>query len=583
MPKARKRTTRKPVKAIGTPQPPEIPDGERLYILDVPFQERAIASSNGAKWNAALRATIYIGKTLPPGLHPYASLPFSWERWQEDDYNGTIGPIPKSKKTFTPRPHQISGAKAIHRAAKAGARGFLLADQVGLGKTITAIEGTLALRDIRPVEKILILAPLAVVPHWRRTIEDMGLHEKNIRVCVINYDRAKKLLEVPESALTAKRTATKNRRIAREGTTIVNWDVVILDESHKLKNPSQRTTAVSRIAGYGKKREEAPFVIWASATAGQQPLELRYLAPLFAQLTQSTSSSLKDFGPWLQTQGFHVNHEPRYDTWEWTLDPKERNEDIERMRALLFDRKTPVALRRLPTDISGWPEIVRILSPVELTPEQWRLYNQAWTEFRREMKLASKGNDPKAGMVARLRFRQKSSLIRIDGTVEMALELLENGHQVAISCQFLESLDTIQALLEKQKIKTVTMDGRDPKSREQNRLAFQTGQAQVVLFTPVEGFSLHQNETLANGTTATNIPRALIIHDPRYSGIESIQAEGRTHRDGQAATAYYMYGADTVEEDIVRTLLGRIETTMSLVGDDISTLQALEAILEKGL
>lgn len=317
-----------------------------------------------------------------------------------------------------------------------------------------------------------------------------------------------------------------------------------------------------------------------SATAGQTPLELSYLAPLLAQVTNTARSSLKDFGPWLEAHGFHVTHEARFDRWLWTDDAGERAADIAKMRAMLFDRKTPVALRRLPTDLSGWPEIVRALHPVELTPQQQALYLQAWTEFRREMQLAQRGKDAKAGMVARLRFRQKASLLRTDGTADHALDLLANGHQVAISCQFLESLDAIAEALGKAKIPYVVMDGRNPAGREHARLAFQTGQATAVLFTPVEGFSLHQGELLPDGTHASDAPRSLIVHDPRYSGIQSIQLEGRTHRDGKAATAYYAFGADTVEEEVVRVLLSRIETTKALVGDDTATIQALEAILD---
>lgn len=558
--------------------------GQRLWFLDVPYPERAIASASGARWDATRRATVYIGTQLPAGLQPYASRPFSWERWLEDDTNGALGPVPAAAHTFTPRPHQVDGAAAIAKAARIGARGFLLADEVGLGKTIIALEGVRALTQIRPVRNVLIVSPLAVVPHWRRTVADLGLTDEGMRVCVINYDRLKKLLTVPASAQAAKRTSTKNRRTAKDGVSLVDWDVVIADESHQLKNFStaQKAQAFARIAAYDKPRDKAPFVLYVSATAGQTPLELGYLAPLLAQITGSKGSDLRDFGPWLEEQGFHVTHESRFDRWLWTEDPTERVVDVDRMRAMLFERSTPVALRRLPTDLAGWPEIVRVLLPVELEPAQRRLYEEAWTVFRREMKMASRGGDAKAGMVARLRFRQKASLLRVDGTVGHALDLLDNGHQVAISAQFIESVDAIADGLRRAKIPVVIMDGRDPGGREEHRLAFQSGRARAVIFTPAEGFSLHQDELLADGTLATPNPRSLIIHDPRYSGIQTIQIEGRTHRDGKAATAYYAFGADTVEEDVVRTLLGRVESTKALVGDDTATIHALEATLDGG-
>lgn len=568
-------------RAKPAPQPPEVPPGHRLFILDVPFAERAVAAASGARWNAALQATVYVGPDLPGGLHPYVSQPFSWERWLEDDFNGSSGSVPSPAGTLKARPHQLEGAVAIANAARIGARGFLLADEVGVGKTITALEGLLALAEQREIRHVLVVCPLAVVAHWRRTIADMGLTRHGIRFCVINYDRVKKLLEPPPSALAAKRLRTRNKRIAKDGTSRVDWDLIILDESHKLRNPdSQRSRSIARIAKYANRREDAPFILWASATAGQTPLETSYMAPLLAQITRSPSGDLKDFGEWLRSQGFNVQHESRFDKWIWTEDPRARHSDIKRLHALLFGRKTPVAIRRLPTDIAGWPEIVRILLPVDLGPEHRRLYQEAWTAFRRELRLAARGKDPKAGMVARLRFRQKASLLRVDGTIQHAMDLLDNGHQVAISCQFLESVDAIRDGLMASKVNVAIMDGRAPSEREEQRLRFQRGEAQVIIYTPVEGFSLHASEILADGTRATSAPRSTVIHDPRFSGIESIQTEGRCHRDGQAANVYYAFAADTVEEDIVRTLLGRIESTKAMVGDDTSTVKELEHILD---
>lgn len=40
-------------------------------------------------------------------------------------------------------------------------------------------------------------------------------------------------------------------------------------------------------------------VLWMSATAGQDPTELAYLAPLLAQVTASTRPSVRDLRAWL--------------------------------------------------------------------------------------------------------------------------------------------------------------------------------------------------------------------------------------------------------------------------------------------
>jgi SNF2 family DNA or RNA helicase len=547
---------------------------ERLWILDIPFDKRG---ATGSKWDSELRASVYRGNILPTELEDYKSQPYSWQRYLEESQGVRYPAIP-SKNTFRLRPHQIEAQMAIIKAYYSGAKGFLLADDVGVGKTISAWSAVQAISSIKPIKNVLVITPLAVTPHWRRTIADLG--DLNLNIVVINYDRLKNLVEVPEQAKSAKRKSTKNKRTAKHGVSIVDWDIVIADESHKCRHAeSQRSQLLANISQYRKEDNPGPFTIWLSATAGQNPTELSYLSPILGQVGDKAILSPKGFGAWLEAEGFHVK-EGSYGKWSWSEDSYEREKDIAKLRSFIFDCKTPLALRRLPTDIAGWPEISRFLLPIELELEEERLYNEAWTQFRKEMQLARRGKDPKAGLVARLRFRQKSSLIRAHGTTLQALELLDNGHQVAISCAFLESLDSLYQDFTNAGILVAVMDGRNVGERENERLKFQTGKAKVILFTTVEGFSLHSNELLSDQTSATSAPRSLIIHDARYSGIEAIQIEGRTHRDGQDANVFYTFASDTVEEDIIKTLLSNVESTKSLVGDDTSLIKALEAMLE---
>ena len=564
-----------------------------MFVLSVPFEERGVATANGARWDAGSRQTVFVGRSLPFGLTPYASADYSWERWIEDDRNGSVAPVTRAVARMKPRPHQIEAAKRIAKAAHAGYRGFVEADDVGLGKTIATWCGVLLLPKVRPVRNVLIMCPKGVVPHWRSTIAAVG--DGGLRITVVNYDRAKSLLSVPESATTAKRTRTKNKQIATKGTSLVDWDVVIFDESHKIKNQgSQRSQAAARLARYAAVAQVAPFVVWMSATIGQNPVELGYLTPLLAQLTGATKTALADFGQWLADQGFHVEYQARFDQWVWCPVPADatseqiaaveaaRRTDTQRIHALLFGSPDRPSIRRLPTDIAGWPEIQRILHPVTLDRAGRGLYEQAWTEFRSAMSLAQRGRDPKGALAARTRFRQKASLIRADDTIEQTLDLIDNGHQVAISCEWLETIDEIRAGLEKHGVKVAEFTGRTTTFREQERLAFQRGQRTVMLFNVCEGISLHAREDLKDGTFATAAPRTTIVHDPRYSGLDSLQIEGRCHRDGQYAAVRYSYAADTVEYDIVRTVLGRVTSTKEMQGDEVGLLRQLESILLGG-
>lgn len=539
---------------------PRVPTG-RAHVLDVPFAMRGVATAGGARWDADRSVFVWRGADLPASLDPFRPARYSWEAHVERELNGDARPSPTPPGgAIEPRPHQTEAVAAIVRAHAARRPGFLLADDVGLGKTITTWKAILALPE---VDTVLVVCPLAVVAHWRRTIEAMGDGGKGI--VLLNYDRLGKLFEVkPE----ARKKIRSKKGLARAGSA-PEFDVIVWDESHRCKNP---TAARSKLAA--KLVAHAGFCLWLSATAGQNPLELSYLAPLLASVTGSRAADLKDFEAWCQGQGLGLSR-GTFGRWEWRGDAG----DCAKVRALLFDapRGAPAAgLRRRPEDIAGWPEINRILTPIELVGEARELYMQAWTAFRKEMALAPRGRDPKSALAATLRLRQKGSLIRASGTVELVSDLLANGHQVAISVAFAETLTAIRDALQADKIACAEIHGRMPAAeREAERLRFQRGDARVVLFTVEEGISLHQGEH-------NDVPRSEVIHDLRWSAIQMAQIEGRCHRDGRFAQVYWAYADDTIEDRIARVVAGRIQSMKEMVGDDASTLREIERLLDAG-
>ena len=531
------------------------------HVLDVPFAMRAVATASAAVWDASHGVFIYEGAALPAALAPFRALPYSWEMHVQRELTDAAplrASVPRGDLTL--RPHQQAAVRAIAAARTADLPGYLLADDVGLGKTITAWAAILEMRAVRTV---LIVCPLAVVAHWRRTIEAMGDGGKDI--ILLNYDRLGKLFEVSDAA--RKKIRTK-KGLARAGTA-PDFDVIVFDESHRCKNP---TAARSKLAA--KLVANASFCLWLSATAGQNPLELSYLAPLLARVTGARAKDLKDFEQWCIDLDLGVTR-GTFGKWEWRGD----RADCEKVRTLLFDPARPgqpaAGIRRRPEDIVGWPAINRILTPIELAADARALYDEAWTAFRRELDLAPRGRDPRSALAASLRLRQKGSLIRVHGTVELVRDLLDNGHHVAISVAFIETLTALRERFETG-IGAVPCaaihGGLSAAAREAERLRFQRGEARVVLFTLEEGISLHQGEH-------DDAPRSEVIHDLRWSAIQMAQIEGRCHRDGRFAPVYWTYADATVEEKIARVVAGRLQAMKEMIGDDVETLREIESLL----
>jgi hypothetical protein len=557
-----------------SPRSPTRATTARAFLLDVPFQLRDVAQRQGARWDAASKAWIWRGESLPSLLSPYRSELYSWERLKEDELNGIEPAASVPEKEIKLRKHQMECVMAVRAAVKAGRTGFLIADDVGLGKTMETWTSVMSMQE---AETVLVVCPLAVVAHWRRTIRWMG--DMGKRIVVINYDRLKKLFDVNEATKARMAAKSKSKRRIRTQKGIARFaeayefDLIVWDESHKLRNQdSARSKLAAKLSG------AADFELWLSATAGQNPLELAYLSALLAESSGVRPSALKDYVEWCRTQGIGVV-KGAYGKVEWrghSKDPAKRqagDKDLETMRGLLFDGSVPAGIRRTPTDIAGWPEVNRILMPVALDASDRALYEEAWGEFRRQLALGGgRGADSKNQLVARLRFRQKASLLRTGATADLALELLDQGLQVAISVAFTETLEVLREAMEKAGHPVVVIDGKvGAADKELRRLDFQNGRATVVIYTVEEGISLHEGEYNA-------AKRANIIHDLRWSGIQMKQIEGRTHRDGKFSQVYWMVGADTVEEDVAHVVANRIRAMSRMQGDE-GTVDEIEKML----
>lgn len=166
---------------------------------------------------------------------------------------------------FDPFPYQIKAAQAALRRFRG--RG-MLCDEVGLGKTI---EAGLVIKEYfmrQMVERILILTPPGLVEQWREELaQKFGLRD-----FVTNSDDAfraageeawARFPRVIASIAAARLTGT------REIITDLNYDLVIIDEAHHLKN---RSSVTWKFVNALQKR----FILMLTATPVENRLEELY-------------------------------------------------------------------------------------------------------------------------------------------------------------------------------------------------------------------------------------------------------------------------------------------------------------------
>ena len=132
-------------------------------------------------------------------------------------------------------PHQINAFCAAIQALKTG--GIVLADEVGLGKTI---EAGLVLKYVieSGAKKILIALPASLRKQWELELEDkFGLKSVILDRLTVKNDKAgwrKKLTsnECVRIVLTSYDYSSKLMKTFPE----VKWDFLIIDEAHNLRN-----------------------------------------------------------------------------------------------------------------------------------------------------------------------------------------------------------------------------------------------------------------------------------------------------------------------------------------------------------
>ncbi|MGO2719396.1 helicase [Brachybacterium tyrofermentans] len=530
--------------------------GERLWVLDVPYGTQV----EGAAWHPSVKMHLYVGRSLPAHLAPYAPGPHTLGRFLENTLNpDDPTPPPEPAEDLEPRQNQYEAADAIAQRAAAGGRQFLLADEPGVGKTISAVLGASAVGDLRGAKRVLVVAdrPAAItIGHWCRTITALG--DSGLEWVVITWDRLEKVTDY-------------------------EWEVIIADEAHALRRTTtKRWKLWSQIAGHKQPHDTAPFLIATTATPGHTPLELPYLAPAYAQAHDepmkdwiTATQPAATFTAALERHGVGVERGGRYGA-TWTTDAQRRAADLTLVRGWLEDAQPAAMLHRAapwgPVPISGMP--------VALTPTEREAYEAEWGEFCREMDIARRGHNTAKGRAALLRFRQKAGLIRVDSTVAWIAQQVEAERQVACSVEFVgTAADPIAERLRDSGLEVATIYGQGRFDVEAERLRFQTGQAKVCVFTTVASISLHAGETLEGGRQASTEPRVGVFHQARFSGIAGRQVTGRTHRDQQVSPWHIAYAENTVEEQVSKVMVERIAAASDTVGGDTAGLTDVAQLL----
>jgi SNF2 family DNA or RNA helicase len=411
---------------------------------------------------------------------------------------------------------------------------------MGLGKTVQTI--AFLLHKVAEGAS-LVVAPVSVVPNWKRELERFA---PSLNVVVLNSadDRA---AAIKEAAAGAVVLSSYGMLLSGDAIVEKEWNVVVLDEAHAIKNRDTKTSAVTM-----KLNCKSRMILTGT------PIQ-NNLGELW-NLFQFVNPGL--LGGW---EVFKRKY----------MQPIEEEKDKERQKQLKR-LVQPFMLRRTKADVlDDLPEKNEIILPVELTDEELSVYE--FIRRRAENMLKEGGNKIEVQTLAEItRLRQAAccaSLVKKGWTgscakIDLLMSTLENittgGNRTLLFSQFTSFLDIVKKRLDEAGIEYLYLDGGTTiKQREKLVQRFQQGETSLFIISLKAG-GLGLNLTGAN----------YVVHlDPWWNPAIEQQATDRAYRIGQQqnVTVYHLVSKNTIEEKILRLHQSKRNMADALLeGSDVS-------------
>lgn len=491
---------------------PELPEGY-FGLVDRLQSAGPVAASRSALVEAAL------GVWARPGFDTLICLP---------------------RLRFEPFGYQLGAARAVLGRMRGRA---ILADEVGLGKTVEAgiVISELMLRS--QAKNVLVVAPVGLLEQWREELDRKFALPSQIIGRTWRPGTGN-----GEQAIVLASMATARREPLARTLKAVPWDMVVVDEAHRVKNPRSASGRLVRSL-------TSRHLLLLTAT----PVENR-LMDLFELVSLASPGLLGT------ASEFRANYSD-------TTQP----ENLERLRevmgrAMVRHRRSEVALM-LPR---------RLAQTHRLTPgpEEAELYDLITRRVRAEARhsapskalslialqrlagshpaltgplLTKNGWDDLADQVGQIGQTEKSKLL-----IQMLLEHTSKGEKVLVFTAFRPTLDELARLAGEAGIEAAAYHGglsRRDKDRVMERFR---DEAPVLLAT----------ESAGEGRNL-QFCRKMINFDLPWNPMQIEQRLGRIHRIGQTRDVLLtnLVTRGTIEDRILQVLEAKINLFELVVGE----------------
>lgn len=421
------------------------------------------------------------------------------------------------------RDYQKRGAEWLLAHCQGGIySGAILADHMGLGKTLTTLVAARAIQGVHDCP-IFVVAPVSLLENWRREAE-----LASVRIECFSWAKIPFPLESQKY-------------------------LVIADEAHYAQNEkSQRTQKFLELAH--NKNCLGAWMLTGTPIKNGRPVNL---FPLLLAANHPLTTNRFDY----QKRYCNAHHKSIGKKSVWDVTGASHLDELAK-------KTEDVILRRTKQEcLSELPAKTRLFKEVELEPSQGKAYEAEIKKLVEDYRKRAKAGevDPDAEALVTLNIlRRIGSQFKVDAAVEFASELLEQGQQIVIFTEFVESAKALHEALGGE---LLTGESK-PEERQGMVDRFQSGESKVFIGTIKAG---------GVGLTLTAASHVLLV-DRAWTPGDCEQAEDRCHRLGQQNAVFASWlqlgPVDLAIDNLLQAKQQRIELVLK---GKRKTLQGLDS------
>lgn len=417
---------------------------------------------------------------------------------------------------------------------------LLIGDEPGLGKTLQSI----GIVDTANAYPALVICPSSLKINWQREFEKFTdkkalvldnatrtswsylLQMGMFHVAIVNYESLRKYFvwDTGESRTFRLKDVVFNNAIKI-------FRSVIIDESHRVKDPSAQQTIFTRGIAEGKE-----YRILLSGTPVVNRAE-----DLVSQL--SIMGRLKEFGgrgKFLADYGENDNlNELSRQLYERCM--------IRREKAKVLTQLPDKTRTDLHVEISNRDEYM--LAEADLA-EYLRQYTECTDrDIRRKMRMEA--------LVKFMTLRSLSAKGKVKQAIDFVRVFLASGKPLILFCSLHEIVDQLCKAFPD----AVTVTGRDSSIAKQQAVdAFQSGEAKLIVCSI---------KAAGVGLTLTASSNVAFVEFP-WTAADCTQCEDRAHRIGQKdnVTCYYLIGEGTIDPTLYRIIKKKQSIASQIMASD---------------